>query len=185
MLEIIVLLTLYIIIIGLGLKVISLSISLIRTMNGQESPFVRSKRSTAELLGEIIELDPQSRVFELGAGDGRILRTLHSKEPRAEYLGVEKHRWPALLFKWRKKIEKRNTIQLKQADLFEVELIDATHVIIYLLVKETERLLPKLQGELPAGSLVYSIDFPFPEEQMKPESIHRSAVGQKVYVYRF
>ena len=175
----------YLLAIILSLVVISLSVSLVTTLSNGEAPFVRSKKKTVDLLVQIIELSPQSRVYELGSGDGRILNSLHSKEPRAEYWGVEKNYWPALLFWIRKNIEKRDTVNLKKSDLFDVDLTKATHVIIYLLTKETARLLPKLEKELPVNSVVYSIDFPFPEEQKEPESVHRSPAGQTIYVYRF
>ncbi len=175
----------YLVIILLGGVVISLGISLSKTLTSQEAPYIRSKKSTVDLLSQVVELSPQSRVYELGAGDGQILRTLHSREPQAEYWGVEKNNWPALLFWIRKNIEKRDTVNLKKSDLFDVDLTKATHVIIYLLTKETARLLPKLEKELPVNSVVYSIDFPFPEEQKEPESVHRSPAGQTIYVYRF
>ena len=175
----------YLVIILLGGVVISLGISLSKTLTSQEAPYIRSKKSTVDLLSQVVELSPQSRVYELGAGDGRILRTLHSREPQAEYWGVEKNNWPALLFLLQRKIEQRETVYLKKADLFAVDLTGATHIIIYLLTKETERLFPKLQEELPMNSLVYSIDFPLPEDLKTPESTHHSPAGQTIYVYRF
>ncbi len=153
-----------------------------------EAPYVSCPE---EALDDIaVALDPQSgdSVYDLGCGDGVVLRYLHSIAPKAKYVGIEKGIIPYLTAKWHCKHLPRRAVKLKRDDFFETDLCSANKVYVYLYAHVLDLLLPKFKRELPKGAVVVALDYQFSDR--KPDKVvtldHRGgARGRRLSVYRF
>jgi SAM-dependent methyltransferase len=108
----------------------------------------------------LANVKPGELVYDLGAGDGRILYSA-VKDFGAKAIGVELHesRYEAIA----KRIEHErlgNSAGVIQADFFNINLSRADVVTLYLLTSVNSMIRPKLECELRAGARVVSHDFP-------------------------
>ena len=71
--------------------------SIIYIAKGSHVPFVPTPRITVEKIVEIAIVTSESRVFDLGCGDARILCALARKESSASYFGIERGVIPYIL----------------------------------------------------------------------------------------
>lgn len=155
------------------------------TLFHKRAPFVPSSRRMVDRLPDLITLNTTSVVYDLGCGDGRILRSLHRHFPAARYVGIENDLFPYLLahlFNWRIVSDR---FIIKRKNFFTEDLSSATHVIMYLFPEVMDQLLPKLEQELKPGTVLVSFDFSFTNK--KPERIVKTPeLGRhQVFVYRF
>lgn len=158
-----------------------------RVLFTKEAPFVPSPPNTAKQIAQQINIPPQSIVYDLGCGDGRLLRTLYEKFPHAIYRGVEHEIVPYILFRLRHKHISKEHLSIKKEDFFKTNISSATHILTYLFPHVMDKLLPKFEKELQPGALVISIDFAFSKKQPKeiitlPTSTIR---GKRLYIYEF
>ncbi len=153
-----------------------------------EAPFVSAPE---EAIDDIVAaLDPQvgDAVYDLGCGDGIVLRALHAANPKARYIGIEKGMIPFVTAKWRCKHLPRRAVKIRRDDFFETDLCPANKVYVYLYAHVLDMLLPKFKRELPKGAIVVSLDYQFSDR--KPDKVitldHRGgARGRRLSVYRF
>jgi tRNA A58 N-methylase Trm61 len=108
----------------------------------------------------LADVKPGELVYDLGAGDGRILSSA-VKDFDAKAIGVELHesRYEAIA----KRIEREHlgdSAGVIQADFFSVNLSQADVVTLYLLTAVNSMIKPKLERELKVGARVVSHDFP-------------------------
>jgi ubiquinone/menaquinone biosynthesis C-methylase UbiE len=108
----------------------------------------------------LANVKPAELVYDLGAGDGRVLSTA-VKDFDARAIGVELHesRYEAIT----KRIEREhlgNAACVILADFFNVNLSKADVVTLYLLTSVNSMIKPKLERELKPGARVVSHDFP-------------------------
>jgi tRNA A58 N-methylase Trm61 len=99
-------------------------------------------------------------VYDLGAGDGRILSSA-VKDFDARAIGIELHesRYEAIA----KRIEREhlgNSAGVIRGDFFNINLSQADVVTLYLLTSVNSMIKPKLERELKPGARVVSHDFP-------------------------
>jgi SAM-dependent methyltransferase len=151
-------------------------------------PFVPLSHSTLEAIYKELDLMPSSVLYDLGCGDGRILRFCHDRMPEATYKGYDIGFEPlafAYAKNWKVLSQK---FSIRRKDFFSQDLRDATHIFLYLLPEAVDALLPKFERELAPGARVICADFPFsgkePEKALvlkKP----RLENGKKLFVYRF
>jgi predicted RNA methylase len=99
-------------------------------------------------------------VYDLGAGDGRILYSA-VKDFDAKAIGIELHesRYETIA----KRIEREhlgNSVGVIRGDFFNIDLSQADVVTLYLLTSVNTMIKPKLERELKAGARVVSHDFP-------------------------
>jgi len=123
-------------------------------------PFVPTPDSVVKRMLAIANIKPGEVVYDLGAGDGRIL-SLAVKDFGAKAVGVELHgsRYEAIV----KRIERERLSEsagVIQADFFEINLSRADVVTFYLLTSVNSTMKPKLERELKTGARVVSHDFP-------------------------
>jgi trans-aconitate methyltransferase len=163
----------------------SMSFHLFSTLHHKRAPFVPSSRRMIDRLPDLINLNATSIVYDLGCGDGRILRSLHRRFPAARYIGIENDLYPYLLsriFNWN--IPSRQIV-IKRKNFFAEDLSSATHIIMYLFPEVMDRLLPELEKELRPGTILVSFDFSFSHK--KPEHIIETPeLGRhRMFAYRF
>ncbi len=134
---------------------------IVRCMWLRAAPFVPvNARSIPHIVAEIA-LTQDDLVYDLGCGDGRILRALHTKEPRARYVGVEWDWLPYVLAKFRTRNIARQSLTLKRKNFYTENLTGATCLVLYLFPQVLNQLLPKFRAELAPGTRIFSVDFQF------------------------
>lgn len=104
-------------------------------------------------------LRPGDVLYDLGAGDGRIVIAA-ARDYGVRAVGIE--------LDARKAAEARanvrraglaHRVEIRQQDVFEADLREASVVTIFLFPQINERLAPKLRAELPAGARIVSHRF--------------------------
>ena len=154
----------------------------------RRAPFVPIPKA---VLGEIVkalELRPNSVLFDLGCGDGRVLLAAQAGQPKAKFVGIDVSWLPITLARWRIRLGKARNIKLTHGSFFKQDLTPATHVFTYLFPEIMNQLLPKLKQELHPGTRLVSCDFQFNE--LTPQRIinlnrPHKALGQRLFVYEF
>lgn len=162
-------------------------IVLIRAFVAKEAGFFRSPWMAVNILENFLSLDEESYLYDLGCGDGRVMRAFFERYPKAHYLGVEKNLFPFISFYLQNRRVIGDRFDVMRANLFDVDLSDATHVFVYLLPPMMDKLESKLEDELKGGALVVSLDFPFRSRQPKEtvKFFDKSKQDRFIYIYEF
>jgi cyclopropane fatty-acyl-phospholipid synthase-like methyltransferase len=122
-------------------------------------------------------------VFDLGAGDGRILIEA-VRGFGAQATGVEAD--PERLVRIKERLTATGTeAKVIQGDLMEVDTSSADVVAIYLSSSVNAKLASKLENELKAGSRVVSLDYTLPGWVPEKElTVKSGGISRKIYLYR-
>ncbi len=129
------------------------------------APWVPMPIRMARRMLQLAEVQPGETVYDLGAGDGRVV-IVAAREFGARAIGIEIDPLRALLSQLTLLVfGLKSRARIIRANLFEVNLQDADVVIIYLLPKAYERLVPKLRAELKPGVRVVTLTYPLPDWQ--------------------
>jgi tRNA G46 methylase TrmB len=133
-----------------------------------ESPFIPAKPGDLKQIAKALKIERDSIVYDLGAGDARVLISCSEIQPGAKYVGIEKNFLPYFWAKTRLLLLGRSEkIKILKKDIFGTDISDATHVFIYLIPKQIEKLLPKFEKELKPGTRVLSLKFELPTKVQK------------------
>jgi hypothetical protein len=125
---------------------------------GKDVVWVPTPQPVVDKMLELANITPKDTVLDLGSGDGRTVITAAKRGVKAH--GVEYN--PDMAALARANAEKEGVSKMatfQTADLFEIDLSQATVITMFLLPTINERLRPKLL-ELPAGTRVVSNSFP-------------------------
>ncbi|MEM2813872.1 MAG: methyltransferase domain-containing protein, partial [Candidatus Methanomethylicia archaeon] len=125
-------------------------------------PFVSTPENVARRMLQLCNVKPGELVYDLGAGDGRIL-FIAAKEFKARAVGIEIR--PQLVKQIEERILAENlqgVVRIIHGNFFDVSIRDADVVTMYLLTSVNERLKPKLERELRPGTRIVSHDFEIP-----------------------
>ena len=147
-------------------------------------PFVSTPEHVARRMLELAKVGPNDVVYDLGAGDGRIV-IMAAKEFGAKAVGVEirKDLYEQIL----KKVKVdglEGRVKVINGDFFQVDISEASVVTLYLLTSVNEKLKPKLERELKAGTRVVSHDFEVPGwKPIHVENVKDYWCDHKIYVY--
>jgi ubiquinone/menaquinone biosynthesis C-methylase UbiE len=156
------------------------------SMSGRlQVPFVPTPETVVRRMLTVADLKPGELVYDLGAGDGRILSSA-VKEFNAIAVGVELHesRYEAIA----KRIERERlgkSAAVVRADFFQINLSQADVVTLYLLTSVNSMIKPKLERELKVGARLVSHDFPV--HGWVPLHVEKVTVGthsHMVYMYQ-
>lgn len=123
------------------------------------APYVASPMPVVRQMLVLAELKPGETVYDLGSGDGRAV-IMAAKDFGAKAVGVE----------LREDLAKRalnsiyelgldRKVQIRQDDIFKVDLTLADVVFLYLTTSANEKIKPKLESELRPGTRVVSHDY--------------------------
>lgn len=148
-------------------------------------PFVPTPEPIVRRMLGLANVKPGELVYDLGAGDGRILSSA-VKDFSAKAIGVELHesRYEAIV----KMIEREHldgSASVIRADLFDINLSRADVVTLYLLTSVNSMVKLKLERELKLGARVVSHDFPI--HGWVPtyvEQVRDRSNSHKVYLYQ-
>lgn len=128
-------------------------------------PFVPVREGVVSEIVSKMDLKDGSTVYDLGAGDGRVLFACAKKYPNANFIGVERAPFPYLISKILQIFMGRKNLKLKYGNFYKIDLSSATHIFVYLFPKVLDELLPKFEKELKKDSIVYSCDFRFSKKE--------------------
>jgi precorrin-6B methylase 2 len=121
-------------------------------------------------------------LYDLGAGDGRILIEA-ARGFGARCVGVEID--PRRIERLRERLIATGVeAEVIEDDLMKVDLSKADVVTIYLSDSVNSKLAPKLACELKLGSRVVSLDYSLPGWQHERElTVKNAAIARKLYLY--
>ena len=123
----------------------------------------REKRIRKAL--QLAKLQPDEILFDLGAGDGRIL-LMAAREFGAQAVGIEIGPVQCMLGWLRIWLSgDRHRIQLRCGNFYKSDISPADVVFVYATSSQTSHLLPLLECQLRPGARVVSIAADFPEWQ--------------------
>jgi len=159
--------------IGIVLIILLFLLSMIWPPDSPWSPWWRTSPEIARIQCRLAKVGKKDRVYDLGSGEGTAL-IIAAKEFGASGVGVEIN--PLRVFTSRISVafsRLSDRIKLVRKNFFEVNISDATVVIMYLIPKTLARLKPKLLKELKPGTrvvtFVYKIDLPMIAKDEKHE----------------
>lgn len=146
-------------------------------------PFVSTPEIVAMRMLTLAKIKPGQSVYDLGAGDGRIL-SLAARIFGAAAFGVELDESRCRMITERIRKEKLESVSVIHKDFFDVDLSNADVVTLYLLTSVNSLMKPKLERELRFGTRVVSHDFQiegwFP---MQIETIKTEHKTHTIYLY--
>ena len=145
-----------------------------------EAPFVPSSTKATKTMLEAAHIIPGEVVYDLGSGDGRLVRG--AARLGAKAIGVERSRLLILCSRIIAFIAKAPTHTFIRASFYDVDLRNADIVFTYLFPNVMEKLKTKFEKELPHGARVVSYAFKVPGWTAK-ERIQFSPKSPAVYVY--
>lgn len=136
--------------------------------------YVPTPQPVVEKMLEMAEVKEGDIVYDLGCGDGRIVVTA-AKKYGVKAVGFDID--PQRVKEARENVEKNDVghlVTIKQADIFTLDLREASVVALYLLPDLNVRLMPQL-AKLRPGSRIVSHDFDM--GSAKPVEVHNMNVS--------
>lgn len=134
------------------------------------APFVPSTKTTAAKMIQFAHIRPGMKVYDLGAGDGRLL--FLSAQKGASAVGLEINPFLVLLVTlkiWL--LKKQNSISIRWQNFWRTNLADADVIFVYLLPWKMKELQKKLTNELKPGTRIVSNSFVFPGLRLKDSDV--------------
>ncbi|MBK9139779.1 MAG: class I SAM-dependent methyltransferase [Verrucomicrobia bacterium] len=120
--------------------------------------YVPTPQPVVDRMLELAELKPDDVLYDLGCGDGRFVVTA-ARRYGVRAVGVDIN--PQRVVDSRRNAKRagvESLVTIKQADIFELDISDATVVTLYLLPELNVRLMPKL-ARLQPGARILSFEF--------------------------
>jgi cyclopropane fatty-acyl-phospholipid synthase-like methyltransferase len=146
-----------------------------------EVPYVPTPAPIVEAMLKLAGVTSRDNVYDLGCGDGRIVITA-AKEYKAHGVGIDIN--PQRIREARANAKTALVgprVRFEENDLFDVDIHDATVVMLYLLPHVNMRLRPKLLKELKPGTRVVSHSFDMGD--WKPEKEQEVEGGDTIYLW--
>lgn len=126
------------------------------------APFVPSTSQTANKMIELSDLKKSMKVYDLGSGDGRLLKLAANRGAYAT--GFEINPFLVLFTKIRFYFSPyRKLVKIHWSNFWKADFHDADVVFVYLLPWKMEKLEKTLRSKLKKGSLIVSNSFVFPD----------------------
>lgn len=125
------------------------------------APYVPTPMKVVRKMVKFADLQGDEVVYDLGAGDGRLLLTAKKEFPGITAKGFEL--CPPVYFLARLKILCSGTpVSFRMKNLFTQDVSDADCIFLYLMPGAMKRLQKKFEEELKPGTKVISHAFQFP-----------------------
>ncbi len=142
------------------------------------APFVPSTDPVAKRMVELARITPGQTAYDLGSGDGRLIRLAAKEGARA--IGLEINPF-LVVYSNLKGLRFRDNSATKSLwrNFWNFRLTEADVVFVYLLPWRMDRLATKLKRELKPGSIIVTNSFIFPRWR-----ILRQDAKLHVYVYK-
>jgi SAM-dependent methyltransferase len=118
---------------------------------------------------ELAQLRPGEVLYDLGAGDGRVL-IIAAREYQAHAIGIEISAGLCLVAWLRTRFSHLSKqVTIKQGNFYKMDLKDADVVFAYMTSGQAPRLRPRLEDQLKPGARVVTISFDM--EGWQPDAI--------------
>ena len=137
-----------------------------------------SQAKIRAVLEALPPLSPETRLVDLGCGDGRLLRSFY-RAYGIRGVGYEINPWAYLLARI-KNFLARAPVEVRREDFFAVDLSQFDLIFCYLFPDVLKRLGPKLFREARPGTIIISANFPIP--CLKPYLVLKEE--DPIYFYR-
>lgn len=148
-------------------------------------PYIPTPRAVIRRAIAFADIQDGDTVYDLGAGDGRMLIILKKQFSHCTAIGVEFLPTVWLLGKvsiWLS----RQDITFLCADALKQDVQDADVIFLYLIPKLMRQLEDKFDAELKPGTKVISYTFPFYRHQpVKEELVQWFWWKRKMYLYEW
>ena len=136
--------------------------------------FVPTPQAVVDKMLEMAEVKKSDVVYDLGCGDGRIVVTA-AKKYGVKGVGFDIN--PERIRESLANVQSNHVehlVTIKEADIFTLDLSEASVVTLYLLPALNVRLMPQLE-KLKPGSRIVSHDFDM--KGAKPVQVHQMSTG--------
>ncbi len=149
-------------------------------------PFVPTPKRTAEAMIKEAGLKGNETVYDLGAGDARMLVQAKRMHPRINAIGYEIVFFVWLLGKIRTSVTK-SEVKLHFKNSFKADLRDADCILLYMISCLMPKFRKKFDSELKPGTKVISHAFQFKDKTpVRTIDVPTRFKGvDKVYVYEW
>lgn len=148
------------------------------------APYVPLPHESLPGITEALQITPGRVVYDIGCGDGRILRSCYAQQPEAIYKGVERARYPYILARL---CGQKSNLTYKRGDAFAQNYADADRIVLYLLPKFVDRVAEKVAADCKPGTRIVAVDFPItlwkPIEVIEQTHLPKHLRGLMLYVY--
>ncbi|HJR61514.1 MAG TPA: methyltransferase domain-containing protein [Vicinamibacterales bacterium] len=143
--------------------------------------WVPTPPAVVDAMLKLADVKPTDVVYDLGCGDGIIVTTAAQKYgARAVGIDIDPQRVKEATER-AQKMGVSDKVEIRQGDLFEADIRDATVVTLYLLQSLNIKLMPKLKKELKPGTRVVSQSFSMGDEWPAEKTI--DVDGRPVYLW--
>ncbi len=155
---------------------------------GLNAPFITTADAIVDKMVEVAELTPDDVVYDLGCGDGRLVITAALKHG-CHGVGIDIDPERVAEAKANVKLHGvEHLVEIREQDVFTVDLSQADVILMYLLPWMTKRLIPQFQ-EMAPGSRIISHDFGIGDiKYIEPDSTVQvlvDAIQEKHLVHRW
>ena len=143
--------------------------------------WVPTPPAVVDAMLKLADVKPTDVVYDLGCGDGIIVATAAQKYgARAVGIDIDPQRVKEAKER-AQKMGVSDRVEIRQGDLFEADIEDATVVTLYLLQSLNIKLMPKLKQELKPGTRIVSQSFSMGEAWPPEKTIEVD--GRNVYLW--
>ena len=143
--------------------------------------WVPTPPAVVDAMLKLADVKPTDVVYDLGCGDGIIVTTAAQKYgARAVGIDIDPQRVKETS-ELARKMGVSDRVEVRQGDLFEADIKDATVVTLYLLQSLNIKLMPKLKRDLKPGTRVVSQTFSMGDSWPPDKTIEVD--GRPVYLW--
>jgi SAM-dependent methyltransferase len=143
--------------------------------------WVPTPPAVVDAMLKLADVKPTDVVYDLGCGDGIIVTTAAQKYgARAVGVDIDPQRVQEATERARK-MGVSDRVEIRQGDLFEADIKEATVVTLYLLRSLNIKLMPKLKAELKPGARIVSQTFDMGDSWPPEKTIEVD--GRPVYLW--
>jgi hypothetical protein len=147
-------------------------------------PFVPIPKRVINKVEQLMQLKEGDVFYDLGSGDGRVVRAIARANPTNACLGVERGLLPLFIARMRQFMRPLSHARFLNGNFFTIPLADATHVYMYLLPKTVQELFPRFEKELKPGATIISSDFPYLGRKADEEVVIKGGREHTLYIYK-
>ena len=142
-----------------------------------------SSASARRAMLELVEGEHPTLIYELGSGWGGLAIDLARRYPEIQVVGYEQSFFPWLYATLIKRLARLENLQYRRSNLFEADLIEASHLFCYLYPQGMERLAGILSQHRAQETKLISNTFRLPGFDPLQTIELSDVYGTRVYAY--